>query len=150
LTRLEHETAPAAQRAKGGAAMNVERIAARFHVGALESARAHIGSGAWLVATAAYHPWPVDRLTAAQQHFRAALGGGDDFSAWLGIALSQAALRGGFLKSRDHVDLLGQFQVYYHKSFAIPLSEREVVIDGLRSAGADAAALQRVRELWRE
>ena len=75
-----------------------EAIAVRFGLGPLALARAHVRSGSWLIATAALHPWPVDRLVLAERHFRAAADGGDGLSSFLGIALSQAGRNGGFLR----------------------------------------------------
>lgn len=110
--------------------------------------RAHIASGSWLISTAAYHPAPHDRLRLAEDHFRAALGGGDDFSAWLGLAVVQAAGR-GFLRDKSNLDLLARAEVYYRKSFSVPASERAALAGALRAAGADSVVLSHVQERWR-
>ena len=119
-----------------------------FGLGAAELSRAHIGSGSWLIATAVYHPWPADRLALAEAHFRAAVGGSDDLSAWLGVALSQAGRRGGFLRIDENIDLLGRTQVYYNKRLPIPSSYRENLLDQFRRSAVDAAVVQRLEDLW--
>lgn len=113
-----------------------------------ESGHAHIGSGSWLIATAAHHPWPLDRLALAESHFRAAVGSGDDFSAWLGVAVVQAARNGGFLRNNENVNLLGQTQVYYNRSFLIPSSYRDQLVAQFRNDGVDDAVLQPLAQLW--
>jgi tetratricopeptide (TPR) repeat protein len=127
----------------------VDDIAARFGLGSVELRRANVDSGSWLLATAVYHPWPMDRMTLAEARFRAALGTGDDVSAWLGIALTQATRNGGFLRDAENVDLLGREKVYYSKALVIPPSDREYLLSRLRNAGVDADVLQQLEGLWR-
>jgi hypothetical protein len=126
-----------------------EEIAARFGIGPTVLRRAHISSGSWLIATAVYHPWPADRLALAERHFRAAVGAGDDLSAWLGIALSQAARNGGFLNNDENIDLLSRARVYYTKTLSIPVQDRETLLQEFRRDGVEDSVVARLEELWR-
>ena len=85
----------------------------------------------------------------AERHFRAALGAGDDLSAWLGIALSQAARNGEFLNNVENVDLLSRARVYYSKTLSIPVQDRETLLQAFRRDGVEDSGVARLEELWR-
>jgi lysophospholipase L1-like esterase len=101
-----------------------------------------VNAGAWLIATSVNHPLPRDRAAIATTRFRAALGKGDDFSAWLGIGLAQAALRGG-LRGTDPIAYMCQYGKQYN------LSPENVVttVDRLAALGVDADIVERIRVL---
>jgi hypothetical protein len=134
--------------ALSGSLPTAESVAVRFALGSPQLGRAHVGAGTWLIATSAHHPWPVDRMALAEQHFRAAIGAGDELSAWLGVALSQAARNGGFLRSSDNLDLLARSTVFYTNQLSVGARDRADLLARLRDAGVDDAVVRRLQELW--
>lgn len=103
---------------------------------------AMVDAGSWLIATSVNHPLPRDRIALATTLFRGVLGKGDDFSAWLGIGLGQAALRGG-LRSTDDVARA----CHYTKTYNLSPTDVAATADRLAALGVDADIVQRVREL---
>ena len=85
----------------------------------------------------------------AERHFRAAVGAGDDLSAWLGIALSQAARDGKLLNDDENIDLLSRARVYYSKTLSIPVQDRETLLQAFRRDGVEDSVVARLEELWR-
>src|SRR5262249_9098985 len=75
-----------------------------------------IDAGSWLIATSVGHPFPRDRMALAEARFRSLLGRGDDFSAWVGIGLSQAAFRGGMLRNPNDIKSFAHW-LGYAKSY---------------------------------
>jgi len=101
--------------------------------------------GSWLVATAAMHPWPDDRLALAGTRFREALDASpDDPSALLGVAIAQAGRAGGLLRDREALDALHRWHVFYSDRFCVPPEERAAAMRRLGEAGADGAILARL------
>jgi len=109
--------------------------------------RAFVKSGTWLLATAVHHPWPHDRMDLAEQNFEAASGRGDDFSAYAGLALAQAA-RNGLLASDQHLAVLAATRPYYRDAITVPESDWNAVSLLLREFGTDPLVLRQLGELW--
>jgi tetratricopeptide (TPR) repeat protein len=127
---------------------NDDQVAARFHISDTQRRLAHLSSGSWLLAVSVRHPWPVDRLALAEGHFRAAAGGDDDLSAWLGVAIAQAA-RKGFLREAAGIDLLGRAGIFTGRKLRLPSGRRDAALREFRSRGVEAPVLARLDELWR-
>jgi tetratricopeptide (TPR) repeat protein len=105
-----------------------------------------VDAGSWLIATAVDHPFPRDRMALAAKRFTSLIGAGDDFSAWLGIALTQAALRGGGLHSSDDgLAIVGA----YTKSYHILPAEFPTLLVRLQQYGVDGDIIDRLKELHR-
>jgi tetratricopeptide (TPR) repeat protein len=110
---------------------------AEFEVTPQVQARSHVLSGSWLIASAAHHPWPYDRLRLAETHLRSALAiVPDDFTAWFDLAVVQAAGR-GLLRQADALEKLGKWSVFYRPVACVPDEEVEPMIDRFRSLGVE-------------
>jgi tetratricopeptide (TPR) repeat protein len=59
-----------------------------------EQRSAHLRATMWLVGASIGHPWAIDRMTLASEHFRAALALRDDFTARFGLALAESGRDG--------------------------------------------------------
>ena len=100
-----------------------------------------VDAGSWLIATAVDHPFPRDRMALAAKRFNSLIGEGDDFSAWLGIALTQAAVRGGGLHSSSNVlSIVGA----YTQSYQVPPAQLPALLRRLREQGVDSEILDRL------
>ena len=122
-------------------------VAAALGFGPLDEAGALIDAGSWLLATSVGHPFADDRIALAAERFASAGGKGDDFSAWMGIALTQAALRGGILRDPATApEVLG----YYAKSYRVALPKLPSLLPLFEKVGVDADVVQRVRRLGAE
>jgi tetratricopeptide (TPR) repeat protein len=107
--------------------------------------RALVDAGSWLVSTSVEHPFPHDRMALAEKRFASALGNGEDFSAWFGIALTQAAARGGMLRRQDDISALGH-AAGYTRSYSIPSSELSFLIARFQELGVDADVIEHLRQ----
>lgn len=105
-------------------------------------------AGSWLIATAVGHPFPQDRMALAEKRFASALGKGDDFSAWFGIALAQATARGGLLRSPDDVRALGGL-IGYVPAYSVQPSELSTVLARLRKFGVDEHVIEQLKKTGR-
>jgi hypothetical protein len=90
------------------------------------------------------HPFPQDRMALAEKRFASALGKGDDFSAWFGIALAQATARGGLLRSPDDVRALGGL-LGYVPAYSVRPSELSSVLARLRKFGVDEQVIEQLQ-----
>jgi hypothetical protein len=109
-------------------------------------ARAHVLSGSWLIASAAHHPWPYDRLSLAETHLRNAVAiAPDDFTAWFDMAVTMAA-RGGFLREPDVLEKLGEWSVFYRPVACVPDEAVAPMVDRFRSLGVDEEVLAKILE----
>jgi tetratricopeptide (TPR) repeat protein len=128
--------------------------AAALGFGPGDEPQAAVIAGSWLIATSVGHPFPQDRMALAEKRFAAAVGKGDDFSLYFGMALAQAAARGGLLRNPDDVRALGGW-LGYLPAYSVPASQLPTIlarfqtygVDGdviarLSAAGTDAAARQ--------
>ena len=122
-------------------------VAAALGLAPLDEAGASIDAGSWLLATSVGHPSTEDRMALAAQRFASAAGKGDDFSAWMGIALSQAALRAGILRDPAAApEVVG----YYAKSYRVALPQLPSLLTVFEKVGVDAEVIERVRTLGTE
>lgn len=101
-----------------------------------------IDAGSWLIAASVDHPLPRDRMNLAAALFESARGKGDDFSAWLGLGLAQAARYGG-LRSADPISSVCRFG----KSYRLSPEEGAAAADRLQALGVDAEIVHQVRVL---
>jgi tetratricopeptide (TPR) repeat protein len=122
-----------------------QEAAAALGFGPADMPRALIDSGSWLVATSVYHPFPKDRMALAEQRFRSLLGKGDDFSAWFGMALTQAAARGGMLRSADDVRALGSL-AGYQESYSVAPTDMPALLARFEKFGVDAEVIEQLRK----
>jgi lysophospholipase L1-like esterase len=125
---------------------DVQAVVAALGYTASDVPNALVDAGSWLIATSVDHPFPRDRMALAAKRFASLIGEGDDFSAWLGIALTQAALRGGGLRSSDNgLAVVGA----YTKSYHIPPAELPSLLVALQHYGVDVDVIDRLKELNR-
>jgi lysophospholipase L1-like esterase len=109
-------------------------------------ARSHVLSASWLIASAAHHPWPHDRLRLAEQHLRSALDvAPDDFTAWFDLAVVQAAGR-GFLREADTLEKLGKWSVFYRPAACVPDEDIAPMIERFRSLGIEEKILAAIEK----
>ena len=83
-------------------------------------------------------------MALAEKRFASLLGKGDDDSAWFGIALSQAAARGGMLRSPDDVRALGGL-VGYVPSYSVPPDELPFLLARFEKFGVDKNVIDQLR-----
>lgn len=119
-------------------------VAAALAVNPQDTAAALVTAGSWLIATSVTHPFPLDRMTLAEKRFRSLLGDGDNFSAWFGIALAQAAARGGLLRNPDDVAALGNL-AGYNQSYRVAPDKLPALLARFTALGVDAEVLQGIR-----
>ncbi len=118
-----------------------------FDITSADLRRAHVKSGTWLLATAVHHPWPRDRMAAAERHFGAAIGHGDDFSAYAGLAIAQAA-RHDLLSDDDNIAVLSRMNLYYRDAITVSENDWSRIVRLLRTFGSNPTVLQEIEGLW--
>ncbi len=106
--------------------------------------QAAVIAGSWLIATSVGHPFPRDRMALAEKRFSTALGLGDDFSDYFGMALARATARGGILRNPDEVRALGGL-LGYVPAYSVPAGELPSMLARLETFGVDRELLARVR-----
>jgi hypothetical protein len=116
--------------------------AVALDVQAEDLGRSFVHAGSWLVATAVGHPLPRDRMALAVDLFQRALGKEDDFSAWFGLGLAQAALRGA-LRTPDELTYLCR----HTKSYRFSVADVSAAADRLEQVGVDPDVVQHIRTL---
>jgi len=109
-------------------------------------ARSYVLTASWLIASAAHHPWPYDRLNLAETRLRSALDiAPDDFTAWFDLAVVQAA-RAGFLRQPDVLEQLGNWSVFYRPVACVPHEEVAPMVERFRAAGVKEETLAAILE----
>jgi hypothetical protein len=103
-------------------------------------------AGSWLIATSVGHPFPHDRMALAEERFAAALGKGDDFSMYFGIALAEAASRDGMLRNPDDVRTFAGL-LSYVPSYSVPPNELPALLARLQRHGVDERVIEQLRRL---
>lgn len=121
---------------------DANEVVAAMGFDAQDERGALIDAGSWLVATSVNHPLPRDRMALATATFRAAMGKGDDFSAWLGLGLAQAALRGGLQSGNELARVC-----HYTKKYELAPDDVARTADRLQVLGVDAEIVTQVRAL---
>jgi tetratricopeptide (TPR) repeat protein len=117
-----------------------------FTVG--DECASHVLSAGWLLGMAAQHPWPEDALILAEAHTRSAIAlVPDKFSAWLDLAVVQAARRGGLLRDADALEHLGKWNVFFGAAACVPAEDLDAALQRFRVKGADPDVLERIRGL---
>jgi hypothetical protein len=122
-------------------------VTAALEFGPSDLTQALMQAGSWLIATSVGHPAPDDRMALAEQCFAGAVGRGDDFSAWFGVAMAQAAARGGMLREADDVALLGNWAGYHGTYSDIGADELARLLPRFAAHGVDPAVLTQLRAL---
>jgi lysophospholipase L1-like esterase len=123
---------------------DAQEVAAALGFGERDFPGAIVDAGSWLIATSVGHPCPTDRMALAAKRFASLVGKGDDFSAWLGIALTQAAVRGSMLRDPSAAPTVA---ASYARSYRIALPELPVLLPRFHQLGVDDDVVDRVREL---
>ncbi len=127
-------------------AMTVQETQTEFGLTPSLQARAEVLSASWLIASAAQHPWPHDRLSLAETHLRAALAlAPNDFTAWFDMAVVSAARR-GFLRQPEALEKLGKWSVFYRPAACVPDQDVEPMVNEFRSLGVDEKVLAAILE----
>lgn len=121
-----------------------QQAAAALGFGRRDEPHAVTVAGSWLIATSVGHPFPQDRMALAEQRFASAIGKGDDFSAYFGIALAQASARGGLLRSPDDVRALGG-SLGYVPAYSVRPSELASLLARFRKFGVDENVIEQLR-----
>lgn len=121
-----------------------DSVEAALGVEPRDTCNALIDAGSWLIATSVGHPFPHDRMALARKRFGSVLGKGDEFSAWFGIALTQAAGRGGLLRSPDDVHALGGL-LGYRQSYIVESEKLSSLLARFQQRGVDAEVLEHLQ-----
>lgn len=119
---------------------DVDAVVAAVHFSAEDMRESMVDAASWLIATSVDHPSPRDRMALAMTIFQGALGKGDDFSAWVGLGLGQAALRGG-LRSNDVLARVCR----YNRRYNLPPEDAAITAERLAALGVDADIVEHVR-----
>ncbi len=118
---------------------------AAFHFTPEDESASHVLSASWLMGMAAEHPWPDDALALAEAHTRSAIVlSPDNFTAWLDLAIVQAARRGGLLRDPDALKAFGNWDVFFNATACIHGTDVDAALQRLRVAGADPEVLDRI------
>jgi len=120
-------------------------VTAALGYAASDRPAAVVGAGSWLIATSVGHPFPNDRMALAEKRFASAIGQGDDFSAWFGIAVAQAAARGGMLRSPEDVQVLGHWAGYERSYANLSPAELTDLLPRFQRHGVDDEVVERLR-----
>jgi tetratricopeptide (TPR) repeat protein len=101
--------------------------------------------GSFLLATAAFHPWPRNRLRLAASNYRQATRDEPgSFAAWAGLGLSIAGQQ-GLLMNPEAVDRLGRWQVFFSRRMDVPPEDLKELLDLLSAHGVDSSIQSAVR-----
>jgi hypothetical protein len=113
-----------------------------------DQSASHVLSASWLLGMAAQHPWPNDALTLAEEHARSAIAlAPENFTAWLDLAIIQAARRGGILRDGDALKDLGNWKVFFGAAACVPPPDLDAALQRLRIMKADPDVLDTLRRL---
>jgi tetratricopeptide (TPR) repeat protein len=123
---------------------DAQEVVTALEFGERDFPGAIVDAGSWLIATSVGHPFPTDRMALAAKRFGSLVGKGDDFSAWLGIALTQAAMRGGLLRNPSAAPKIAGS---YARSYRIALPELPALLPKFHEIGVDDDVIARVRDL---
>ncbi|MFH1531529.1 MAG: hypothetical protein ABIK09_12445 [Pseudomonadota bacterium] len=104
--------------------------------------------GSWLLAVSFRHPWPMDRLRAAEARFRSALAlEPRSFTGWMGLGLARAGQsKPALLQSPEVIAQIDRWGGFTYHGFNVPLEELEALLELLRSAGVEDDILEGVAE----
>ncbi len=118
--------------------LQLEEMKTEFGFTPRFDARSKVHAASWLIATAALHPWPYDRLALAEQHLHSALATDpDNFTAWFDLALVEAGRR-GLLRDDALLKQLGEWSVFFCPLACVPQDEVDPMIDRFRTMGVSA------------
>ena len=120
-----------------------------FSYGKEQQSAALLTTGRWFFNVAARHLWPSERLKTARSCFQSAVKlDPDNFSAWLALGLTEAAMRGDLLSEEKKINwLAGEGLGFYHKSdYALESGQLGRILEKLASYGVPAALLKTIAQ----
>ena len=120
-----------------------------FSYGRDKQAAALVTTGRWLFNAAARHLWPYERLKMARGCFERAIAlDPDNFSAWLALGLTEAAVRGGLLSDEKKINwLAGEGLGFYHEAdYALESGRLDGILNKLASYGVPAGLLKTISQ----
>lgn len=116
-----------------------------FMNGPAEQVDALLKAAAWLVLVSEGHPRPAFRLQLAERRYREAVAlDPNRFSAWLGLAVVEAAHPRLTLATPGEVEWLRSMRAYGDFTFEVSDDDLEPLVARLREWGATAATLEQV------
>ncbi len=105
----------------------------------------YLHGGTWLLATSFRHPWPMDRLRAAEQRFRSALEHDPhSFTGWMGLGLALAGQSSSLLHRPEVMEQIDRWGGFTYHGYLVPEGELDELLDLLRTSGVDADVLTEV------
>lgn len=123
-----------------------------FHVSREDQGRAFVQSGAWFFAVAAQHGNPETRLAKALDRFQRAVAlAPDEFAAWLGLGLTQAAMKTNLLSIPAGTDWLGSRGLFYFRGPASDIPENRLaeIVAVLRRSEVPEGVIKNILRAYR-
>lgn len=91
-----------------------------MRLGRRELSQALVWSGRWLFSVASRQTYPQQRLAMARARFNSAHElEPDNFSAWMGLQLTDLARRSALLRDQEGLDWLGRHDLFYGKDYRL-------------------------------
>ncbi|MBI5240723.1 MAG: hypothetical protein HY926_09640 [Elusimicrobia bacterium] len=125
-----------------------EDVFREFSCGPDCQAHAHVVSGRWLLSVAGGHALPRLRLDRAAASFRRARAlRPDSFDAWLGLGITEAALRSGLLTDPESLAWLGRLRWFHGGEGDITAAELRALLQRMRAARVPDSIIQKILRL---
>jgi len=106
--------------------------------------------GRWLFSVSARHAYPGKRLGMAERQFVRAINlDPENFSAWLGLGLTRAAMREGFMSDKGNLAWLGENRFFYGTTYRVSERALPEVLRKLKYSGVPETILKRIVRAWR-
>ncbi|MBI5240263.1 MAG: tetratricopeptide repeat protein [Elusimicrobia bacterium] len=121
------------------------KAARRFSLDRERQAVALISGGRALFTHAVGHPYPRLRLDKARRRFQDAIAlSPDNWSAWLGLGLTEAAQRSDLLWRQEDIDWLGRLGLFYGGGYRLSDSQASEVVGRLEALGIPRRTLRNI------
>ncbi|MCX5790612.1 MAG: hypothetical protein NTY45_00080, partial [Elusimicrobia bacterium] len=130
-----------------------EDVYRTFSYGRHKQANALVTSGRWLFNVSVRHVWPAQRLKMALACFRKAVFlEPENFSAWLALGLTEAAMHSELLSDEKNIEWLGELGLgWFHRGeYSLSRAQQVEVLKKLSSYGVPAEVILKVSRLVEE
>ncbi|MEI7529480.1 MAG: SGNH/GDSL hydrolase family protein, partial [Elusimicrobiota bacterium] len=118
-----------------------------FSYGSDKQANALLTSGRWLFNVAVRHVWPGQRLKMARACFQKAISlEPENFSAWLALGLTEAAMHSELLSDEKNIEWLGELGLgWFHRGeYSLSRAQQVEILKKLSSYGVPAEVIRKV------
>lgn len=112
-------------------------------------ASAHVAAANWRIAASVRHPDPREALAAASQHLQRAIElVPNDPAPWLGMAVLDAAQRGGMLWDESDIERLSQWNFGFSGHPCVSAGRQEGMLVRMRELEVAPGILKQIKMLW--